>query len=147
MRRFCQHRRRSEVNQAVANGVSRSWLKLRIAVEKASRCSFESRTAVLIYKDVIHFRSTSVSAKTSHLKLSIRCAVLWWCGGQTTRLSPLRFRVRSLVRFILMWTRSKSSNNACPYFFGLSTKSGLSNFDNLTAQHHLVRTLFRSYAR
>ena len=27
------------------------------------------------------------------------------CGGQTTRLSPLRFRVRSPVRFILMWTR------------------------------------------
>ena len=31
------------------------------------------------------------------------------CSGQTTRLSPLRFRVRSPVRFILMWTRTQSS--------------------------------------
>ena len=32
-----------------------------------------------------------------------------WCSGQITRLSPLRFRVRSPVRFILMWTRTQSS--------------------------------------
>ena len=34
---------------------------------------------------------------------------LRWCSGQTTRLSPLRFRVGSPVRFILMWTRTQSS--------------------------------------
>ena len=34
---------------------------------------------------------------------------LRWCSGQTTRLSPLRFRVRSPVRFTLMWTRTQSS--------------------------------------
>ena len=39
------------------------------------------------------------------------------------------------------------SNNACPYFFGLSTKSGLSNFNALSAQHHLVRTQFLRSAR
>ena len=33
---------------------------------------------------------------------------LRWCSGQTIRLSPLRFRVRSPVRFILMWTRTQS---------------------------------------
>ena len=32
-----------------------------------------------------------------------------WSGGQTTSLSPLRFRVRSPGRFILMWTRTQSS--------------------------------------
>ena len=37
MRRFCQHRRRPEVNQAVVDGVSRSCLKSQTAVEKASR--------------------------------------------------------------------------------------------------------------
>ena len=37
MRRFCQHRRRLEVNQAVVDGVSRSCLKSQTAVEKASR--------------------------------------------------------------------------------------------------------------
>ena len=37
MRRFCQHRRRPEVNQAVVGGVSRSCLKSQTAVEKASR--------------------------------------------------------------------------------------------------------------
>ena len=36
MRRFCQHRRRPEVNQAVVDGVSRSCLKLQSAVEKGS---------------------------------------------------------------------------------------------------------------
>ena len=39
----------------------------------------------------------------------IFCTGLRWCSGQTTRLSPLRFRVRSLVWFILMWTRTQSS--------------------------------------
>ena len=34
---------------------------------------------------------------------------LRWCSGQTTRLSPLRFQVRSPVRFTLMWTRTQSS--------------------------------------
>ena len=37
MRRFCQHQRRPEVNQAVVDGVSRSCLKSQTAVEKASR--------------------------------------------------------------------------------------------------------------
>ena len=37
----------------------------------------------------------------------------WWCSGQTTCLSPLRFRVRSPVRFILMWTRRQSSCEKC----------------------------------
>ena len=32
-----------------------------------------------------------------------------WCSGQTTCVSPLRFRVQSPVRFILMWTRIQSS--------------------------------------
>ena len=41
MRRFCQHGRRSEVNQAVVDGVSRSCLKSRIAIEKASRSNLE----------------------------------------------------------------------------------------------------------
>ena len=36
MRRFSQHRRRPEVNQAVVDGVSRC-LKSQTAVEKASR--------------------------------------------------------------------------------------------------------------
>ena len=56
---------------------------------------------------------------------------LRWCSGQTTRLSPLRFRVRSPVRFILMWTRTQSSDkksivNALPKVRGFCPGSPVS---------------------
>ena len=46
---------------------------------------------------------------------------LWWCCGQTTCISPLRFRVWSPGRLILMWTRTQSSKsmfNALPNVMG-----------------------------
>ena len=70
MRRYYQHRRRSEVNHVVVDDdsrtlfISETWSFL--------DCSmwFQTRTTDAIYNGLIHFRSTSVSTKTSHLKLS-----------------------------------------------------------------------------
>ena len=64
-RRFYQHERRPEVNQAVVGGVGRSCLKSQTVVTEISRLRFESRTAVVIYNGLIHFRPTSVLIKTS----------------------------------------------------------------------------------
>ena len=47
----------------------------------------------------------------NYCTLKIDYAIIYglrWCSGQTTRLSPLRFRVRSPVR----WTRTQSSCEA-----------------------------------
>ena len=51
---------------------------------------------------------------------------LRWCSGQTTGLSPLRFRVRSPVRFILMWSRTQSS---CDWVRGFSPGAPVSSTD------------------
>ena len=42
---------------------------------------------------------------TTQVRIPFEITELRWCSGQTTRLSPLRFRVRSPVR----WTRTQSS--------------------------------------
>ena len=81
---FCQHRRRPEVNQAVVGGINRSWVILSCYDHQIKRPikfvvlrSYKNdqsgtiKKAVVIYNDVIHFRSTSVLTKLSHLKLSI----------------------------------------------------------------------------
>ena len=55
---------------------------------------------------------------------------LRWCSGQTTRLSPLRFRVRSPVS----WTRTQSSFekskvNALPKVVGFLPQGKLTGWD------------------
>ena len=71
MRRFCQHGRLPEVSHAVVDDDSRSWFKS--GTWSLLDCSlwFQTRTADAIYNGLIHFRSTPVLTKTSHLKLSI----------------------------------------------------------------------------
>ena len=70
---------------------------------------------LLFLNKVVHLHTHDVSTSFGHLNLvhvhiiktfstSPFSGGLRGCSGQTTRLSPLSFRVRSPVRFISMWT-------------------------------------------
>ena len=54
---------------------------------------------------IFGLKMATISAYDNVVYMQCYSMGLRWCSGQTTRLSPLRFRVRSPVR----WTRTQSS--------------------------------------